>query len=253
MNAGAGVYRVVVADDEPLVRERLRSLLAEEPRLVLAAEAVDGVDALDLVRSLRPDVLFLDIQMPGLTGFEVLSALEDPRPAVVFVTAFDQFALRAFDDHPVDYLLKPIQRDRFATAVARTLDRLDGNRARSQTTEALDSACADADAPMERFVIRSRGQFHFVSVESVIRIRSDQNYLRIIVEGGEELVRGTLTAVEERLPPHFVRVHRSHIINTLHVEAIRPLGHGEYSILTRDGGVVRASRSYTEAVRALLR
>ncbi|MBV9879708.1 MAG: response regulator transcription factor [Gemmatirosa sp.] len=260
--------RVAIVDDEPDARERLRALLADAPDVRLVAECVDGADALRTLSALAstpdaPDVLFLDVQMPELDGFGVVEALADALgtdalPVVVFVTAHDAYALRAFDVSAADYLLKPYDRPRFARALER-------GRARAHAT-APDASDAPGDLRAllahvraarrhaERFVVRRDGRLYFVRTTDVDWIDAEGNYVRLHAAGTAHLVRDTLGGVEARLDPErFVRVHRSAIVNVDRIAMLEPYFHGEYVVTMRDGTKLTSSRSYSGRLRALLK
>jgi two-component system LytT family response regulator len=246
--------RVLVVDDEELPRQAVRDLVAAHPALTLVAEASDGREALDAIVAHRPDLVFLDIQMPELDGFQVVGALDDEAlPAVVFVTAYDAFAIKAFEVNAIDYLMKPVTPERFAAAVVRVQGRVGtGGEGRQSIRGMLD----DVDAPsrVTRFVAR-RGQKHyFVRVADIDWIEADGNYLRLVTGESSHLVRETMKTVEARLDPaQFVRVHRSAIVAIDRIKSIEPREHGDYVINMASGGRLETSRGYSDRVRALLR
>jgi len=255
------MMRVVLADDEPLVRERLRTLLAARADCTLVGECADGAEAVAAIEAERPDLVFLDVQMPELDGFEVLEALpEAGRPAVVFVTAYDEYAVRAFEVNAVDYLLKPIEPGRFAAALDRVAERRRvGARPDSGTgaDPALDALLAELRARRghtERFVVRDGHRVTFVPVADVDWIDAAGNYVRLHAGGRAHLLRETMKTVEARLDPgRFVRVHRSAIVQLDRVTAMEPWFHGEYVLTLRDGTRLTSSRSHGARLRALLR
>lgn len=247
--------RTVVVDDEPLARERIRTLLADEAGIEIVAECGDGAAAVDAVFRNRPDLLFLDIQMPEMDGFEVLEALGRERlPAVVFVTAYDEYALRAFDVHAVDYVLKPIEPDRFRTALARVRDRLTRSLPTDDRLAALlDRQRAERPRPA-RFVVRQGDRLSFVRAEEIEWIVSAGNYAKLHAGGRVHLMRGTLTAIEMRLDPDaFVRIHRSVIVNLDRIATVEPYFHGEYVVIMKDGTRLTSSRSHSASLRARMR
>jgi two-component system LytT family response regulator len=256
----AAPWRVVLADDEPLVRERLRALLAPHPEFALAAECGDGAAAVEAITALRPDLVFLDVQMPELDGFEVVEALPEARlPAIVFVTAFDEYAVRAFEVNAVDYLLKPLREERFETALVRVATRLarPADAAGATADGELRALIADLRARQgfaERFVVRQGPRLTFVRPEAIDWIDAAGNYVRLHAGGQTHLLRLTLKAVEARLDPdRFVRVHRSAIVNLERIAAVEPWFHGEYVLTLADGAKLTASRSHSARLRALLR
>lgn len=249
--------RVVLADDEPLVRERLRSLLTTRPDCTLVGECADGAEAVAMLEAVRPDVVLLDVQMPELDGFEVLEALPDSfRPAVVFVTAYDEYAVRAFEINAIDYLLKPIEPERFNAALDRVAHRL-GPAAPADSAVALQSLLAELRSRRgiaDRFVVRDGHRVTFVPVRDVDWIDAAGNYVRLHAGGRTHLVRDTMNAVEARLDPtRFVRVHRSIIVRLDRIREMEPYFHGEYVLTLTDGSRITSSRSYSARLRQLLR
>ena len=248
--------RVVIADDEPLARKRVRMMLARHPDYAVVAECVDGEEALAALMADPPDVLFLDVKMPGLDGFEVLAAVDDaPRPtAIVFVTAFADQAVDAFDESAVDFLLKPFDAERFDRAMRRVGDRLAAASA-APASDAMRKVLQSIQrrAHAERFLVRGPTHLYFVNASEVEWIDAASNYVRLHAGGRIHFVRDTVKGIASRLPPErFVRVHRSVIVNLDFIQRLEPFEHGEYTITMRDGSRVRSSRSYNERLRALL-
>jgi two-component system, LytTR family, response regulator len=249
--------RAIVIDDEPLVRERLRSLLLDDGDVTIVAECGDGESAVAAIDRERPDVIFLDIQMPELDGFEVLEAL-DPEivPAVVFVTAYDDYAIKAFDVHAVDYVLKPIEPARVQLALIRARQRVSSSEATSvdERLEALLDRIRDDRRRPVRFVVRTGDTISFVRADDVDWIEADGNYARLHYAGRSSLVRSTIKSLVARLDPdRFVRVHRSMIVNADRIATMEPYFHGEYVIAMKDGAKLHSSRSYSEQLRRLIR
>ena len=246
--------RAVVIDDEELARRRVCELVGESPALELVGEASDGASALDLLAETKPDVAFLDIQMPELDGFQTLAALEpEEAPAVVFVTAYDGYAIRAFEVGAHDYLLKPVTRERFDAAVARLGVRLP-LREQSAQARALAVDMERERGFVRRLVARRGGRHYFVPVGDIDWLEADGNYLHVHASGRTHLVRYTVKDVEARLDPdRFVRIHRSTIVAIDRVGSIQTAEHGEWVITMPDGAKLRSSRSYAPRVRALLR
>ena len=246
------MIRVLIVDDEPLPRERIRTLLEERQDIEVIGECGDGQDAVAMILKERPDLVFLDVQMPELDGFEVIQAISDEfLPAIVFVTAYDRFALRAFEFHPIDYLLKPIHPGRFAMALAHAMERIaKPDRKLAEFVERLQTE----QKYSTRFVVRAGSKVTFVAVPDVDWLDVADNYVRLHSGGREHLVRDTLQSVEMKLPPdNFVRVHRSIIINLDRVQSIEPHTHGEYVVTMKDGAKLNTSRSYSDRLRLILR
>lgn len=244
--------RVIVADDEALARERITTLVRATPGLELIAEASHGLEALDLVTSLQPDLLLLDVEMPELSGFDVVAALDDDAlPGIVFITAYDEYAIKAFEVNAIDYLLKPVSPERFAATVDRAVSRLRADRAVAPSP--VREAAGRPKGYRTRFVVRRGSKHTFVAAMDVSWIDAVDNYLQIHVGGRPQLVRGTMKDAERELDPaSFVRVHRSAIVNVGRVVAIEAQPTGGYLVRMDDGARVRTSRQYAGVVRALL-
>ena len=248
--------RVVLVDDEPLGRERIRTLLGREAGVSVIGEAASGEEGLDLIQRLKPDLVFLDVQMPGLTGFGVIERL-DPHtlPAVIFVTAHDQFALKAFEVHAVDYLLKPFDRDRFQLALKRATDRLKSKhpeQLQAQLTAMLAQIQPSVPKAPDRIPVKSSGRVVFVNVLDIDWVGSADNYVELHVGEHTHLLRETMSAMEQRLPmERFVRISRTSIVNTERVRELQPLFHGEYSITLKNGTRLTLSRSHRDQLPRL--
>jgi len=247
--------RIAIVDDEPPARAKLVQLLGDEPGCEVVAVCADGPTAVAAVLEQTPDVLFLDVQMPELDGFAVLEALgEDTPRAVVFTTAFDRYALRAFEVHALDYLLKPFDRARFRAALARARAEIARPPAPPGPVAALLGDLRRERSRVSRFVARSGSKIAFVPVEEVERIEAAGNYARLITRTGDHLVRETLRSLEERLDPgQFVRIHRSHLVSAARIATLEPADHGDYRLCLADGTELPVSRGYAERIRALTR
>jgi two-component system LytT family response regulator len=249
--------RVVVVDDEQLPRQRVSDLVRSHPALELVGYAEHGAAALDVIVECRPHLVFLDIQMPELDGFQVVSALDDDAlPAVVFVTAYDEYAIRAFEVDAIDYLLKPVTDERFAAAVSRVLSRVirpDASRANPARAVAT-RAGEERSAPATRFVARRGAKHYFVRVADVDWIEAVGNYIRLQTGDKSHLIRETMKGVEAKLDPaEFVRIHRSVLVAVERIQSIEAREHGEYLVTMQSGAKFVSSRGYSERVRALLR
>jgi two-component system LytT family response regulator len=245
--------RVLIVDDEPLARERIRTLLAWDGDVVIAGECGDGRSAVEAIRELRPDLVFLDVQMPEMDGFDVLQQIgDDDMPAVIFVTAFDQYAIRAFEVCALDYLLKPFDQERFSRALARgrdELDRRNGHAIRNQIGRALEEWGRRQRYP-ERLVIRSGGRVCFVRIDELDWVEAAGNYVRLHTGKEEFLYRETLMQLESSLPPDkFARIHRSWIVNVDRVKELYPLFRGDYAVILRDGRQLTLSKTYRARLR----
>ncbi len=236
--------RALVVDDEPLARLRLRDLIAEVPWLACVGEAADAPGAAAAIRRWDPDLLFLDVQLPGTLGTDLAARL-GPRPAVVFTTAYDRYAVTAFELHALDYLLKPFGRARFRVAAERARDTLEG-----RGREVRDR---DGSSELERLFVRDRGRILLVPVQAIERIESQDDYVEVHCEGRAHLVHMTLAALEQRLDPkRFVRVHRSHLVNLEFVRALTPRPGGLTDVTLASGQVVPGSRTRSRALRRLV-
>ncbi|MBI3792570.1 MAG: response regulator [Gemmatimonadetes bacterium] len=248
--------RVLVIDDEPLARERLAALVRGTSDLALVGEAANGLEALDLITTLIPDLVFIDVEMPELSGFGVIAALDGARvPGVVFVTAYEHYALRAFEVGAIDYLHKPVTPARFAAAVERARARLDrSSEEQRRAVVAGASAAERARGRRTRFVV-VRGTAHqFVPVAEVDWIDVADNYLRLHAGAATHLWRGTMKEAEDELDPErFVRIHRSVMVAVDRIAAIRHQEGGSHEVELKSGERLRSSRMYAERVRALLR
>jgi len=245
--------RVVIADDEPLARERLRTLLEGEDWLEIIAESQNGVEAAECILRHQPDLVFLDVQMPGATGFDVIEAVGPERmPLVVFVTAFDKYALRAFDVHALDYLLKPFDRDRFHQALTRARQQLE-RRSTGDLERRLIELVQDLKGPqqkLERFVIKAGGRVFFVRADEIDWIEAAGNYVKLHLGAESHLFRETMNALESRLDADlFFRIHRSHIINIERVKELQPWFNGEYVVFLKNGTRLTLSRGYREKLQ----
>jgi two-component system LytT family response regulator len=253
--------RTLIVDDEPLARETLRVLLRADPEVDVVGECRSGPEAVDRTLELEPDLVFLDIQMPEMDGFDVLEtlAVEGVRiPTIVFVTAYDQYALRAFEVHALDYLLKPFDDERFERALERAKLELSRRQdaAMASRIEALladhraaaegeESAVGEErEGPVERFVVRSSGRIHFVDVGEVDWVEAAGDYVRLHTGERSHLMRETMKELEDSLDPDvFVRIHRSTIVRIGFVKEIRTTGTGQYVVLLEDGTRRNLSRS----------
>ncbi len=247
--------RTLIVDDESLARERLRLLLQKHPEIEIAGECADGEAAVDSIEKLAPELVFLDVQMPELDGFGVLEAIGDrPMPLIVFVTAHDKFALRAFEVHAVDYLLKPFDRERFEAALRHALERL-RNRAAGTHDDQQAGLLADlkstARAP-ERLAVRSGGHIVWVELNEVDWIESADNYVELHVGPKSHLLRETLNGLENRLPAEkFVRISRSAMVNPRRIKELRRMLYGGYEITLQNGAHLSLSRRYRDKLPLL--
>lgn len=251
--------RVLIVDDEPLARGKLKSLLAKEPDVEVVGEASDGRSALDAIASLSPDLVFLDVQMPELDGFGVLAELPaDARPAVVFVTAHDQFALKAFEVHALDYLLKPFDRERLVMALNRARQQLAAPTGQAELQNQLSALLAGMKPPArtaapDRIAVKTSGRILFVNTTEIDWVEAADNYVKLHLGKVEHLMRETLSSIEQRLGgAGFVRISRSVIVHPRTVRELQPLFHGDQAVILKDGTRLTLSRTHRDALDKLV-
>jgi two-component system LytT family response regulator len=253
--AGSGI-RAVIADDEPLARDCVRVALEKELDVHVVAECADGYEAVEAIRALQPDLVFLDVQMPGLDGFGVIEHIgADAMPDVIFVTAFDEHALRAFEIHALDYVLKPFDDARFHEAVQHARRRLQLAREDefSQRLRSLLQGTGRGARPAvpyaNRLMVRERDRMRFLRVPEIDWIEAHGNYVRLYQGARSHLIRATLSGLLERLDPSvFVRIHRSIVVNLDRVAEVQPWTGGDFIAVLSDGKKLRVSRNYKDAL-----
>ncbi|MDB4951430.1 MAG: yehT 1 [Gemmatimonadetes bacterium] len=248
--------RALIVDDEPLARERIRLMLAEHPDVQVVGECEHGAEAVERILETSPDLVFLDVQMPGMDGFGVLEAVGPAAvPAVIFVTAYDRYALRAFEAHALDYLLKPFERDRFRLALERARAHLGSHGERElerRLQRLLDEMHARPRFPA-RLTVRSGTRISFVGTHEVDWIEAEANYARLHVAERSYLVRDTMGGMEARLDPaQFVRIHRSTIVRIDKIREVEASVQGEYIVVLQDGTRLTSSRSYRRKLVELM-
>jgi two-component system, LytTR family, response regulator len=244
---------VVVVDDELLAREGLKRLLEHQPQVEKLYEARNGREAIALIRNHKPDMVLLDVQMPRMSGFDVVDAVgAEKMPPVIFVTAHDQFAIRAFEISAVDYLLKPVTEERFKLAFRRVVNRMAAAPAQESSRQMLTMLDAMANPPrhLTRLAVRSGEKTIFVRVDDVDRIEALQNYVRLHLGSTTHLLHVPMNTVEAALDPKcFLRVHRSHIVNIRRIKQLWSLTHGQYVIELLSGERLQSGRTYGERIR----
>jgi len=251
--------RAVIVDDEPLGRTVIREMLRRDPDFSVVGECANGQEAIAAISDERPDLVFLDVQMPEVDGFAVLAALDAERlPMIIFVTAYDQYAVSAFDVHAVDYLLKPFDRERFGKALQRAklqLQRESANDVGNINRRILALLEEQRAKPkyLERLVIKNNGRVFFLKTEEIDWISAEGNYVNLHVKKDSYLLRETISSLEAQLDPQkFVRIHRSQIVNIDRIRELRHWSHGEYQVILHDGAELMLSRSYREKLHGLL-
>jgi len=248
--------RTLIVDDEPLARERVRGLLADEADVEILGECRDGLEAVEAIRREAPDLVFLDVQIPEVDGFGVIEQVGiEKTPVIVFVTAYDQYALQAFEVHAVDYLLKPFDQDRFQKALARARQSVQSRRS-GDVNERLVALLQDLKTPqghLERLVVKSSGRLFFLRAEEIDWIESSGNYVTLHVGPESHLLRETMNGIESKLDPaRFIRIHRTAIVNIDRIRELQPLFHGEYDVVLRTGTTLTLSRGYRDRLQGLL-
>lgn len=248
-------FSTLLVDDEPLAREGLRILLARDPDVSSIHEARNGHEAVAAIRTLRPSLVFLDVQMPEMNGFAVTQEVgAEHMPAVVFVTAHDKYAIQAFEFNAVDYLLKPITEDRFAKALARAKARLQSTPVDESSRQILSllESIAIPQRSLKRLAVRSAGKTIFVDVADIDWVEAAENYVQIHAGRVEHLLHVTMAALEKSLDPElFLRIHRSVIVNVRRIKELQSVMHGEYVITLSNGVRLQSGRIYSEKLRAL--
>src|SRR5215469_86822 len=246
----------LIVDDEPLAREGLRLLLSRDPEVSAILEAKDGREAVAAIRERGPDLVFLDVQMPEMDGFEVVQTIgAESMPAVVFVTAHDQYAIQAFEINVLDYLLKPVIEERFVKALVRAKDRIRSNVAADSSRQIIGllETIAAPQNYLKRLAIRSAGKTIFLDVEDVDWRGAAENYVELHVGRANHLLHVTMNGLEKSLDPEiFLRIHRSTIVNLDRIKEVQSGAHGEYLITLRDGARLQSGRTYSDRLKALV-
>jgi len=248
--------RTLIVDDEELGRDRIQALLEQQPDVEIIGVCTDGASAVETIERAQPDLVFLDVQMPGMDGFEVIENLDPTRlPAVVFVTAHDGHAIRAFEIHALDFLLKPFDQTRFEKALERARAQLARNKGPaidSRLVSLLEELREERKYP-ERLIVKSSGRVFFVRTEEIDWVEASGNYVKIHTKAEAHLLRESMKNMEAKLDPKiFVRIHRSAIVNIDRIKELEPWFHGEYIVIMRDGTRLTASRVFSDRLSALI-
>ena len=254
--AAQAPLRVLVVDDEPLAREKIRGMVELDPEVRIVGECANGAEAIEAIQNLRPDLILLDVQMPEVGGFAVLEALKDEHlPPVIFITAYDHYAVRAFEVHALDYLLKPFDRERFLAAIERAKRQIrrEQSPGLDERLIALLEQMREKPRYSERLVVKTGGRVFFLTTDEVDWIEAEGNYVSIHAGKKAYLLRETISSLEAQLDPReFVRIHRSAIVNINRIKELQPWSHGEYHVILNDGTQLTLSRSYREKLQAAL-
>jgi two-component system LytT family response regulator len=244
--------RTLIVDDEPLAREGLRNLLLHDQEIDIIGECSDGIQAVETIRATRPDLVLLDIQMPEVDGFDVIRQVGvGAMPTMIFVTAYDEYALQAFDVHALDYVLKPVDPERFARSIARAKETLSRQTA-GEMTEKLNLLLQGLDRSLRsanRIMVRNAGRIYFVRTEEIDWIEADGDYVRLHAASKNHLVREKIGDLEKRLDPsEFIRIHRSTMVRIGRIKELQPLFSGDYMVTLHDGRKLPLSRTYRDKV-----
>ncbi len=243
------MYKVILIDDEPLARQLLRTRIAAYEQLTVVAECGDGFEGFKAIQEYEPDLIFLDIQMPRLNGFEMLELLDKP-PAVIFTTAFDEYAMKAFETHAIDYLLKPIVKERFDKAVQKWLSNVPEKQSTAVNTILEQNIY---EGYQHRIVVKDNGLIRIIPAQDIYYIEANDDYIKIVTEGGSYLKKSTLAHIEQTLDPqHFVRVHRSYLVPVTQLKRIEPYEKESHVALLHCGAKVMVSKSGMAKLKSLL-
>ncbi len=245
----------LIVDDEPLAREKIRRLLRNENDFEIIGEAVSGEEAVEMIQAEKPDLVFLDIQMPEMNGFEVIKAIKNgAMPAVIFVTAYDKYAIKAFEVHALDYLLKPFDYDRLKSALTRVREQLE-TKSYGEIDEKLISLLSDLKAEKEypqRLVLKTAGRVFFIKTSDIDWIEAAGNYVKLHIGKDAHLLRETMNNTEAKLNPEkFLRIHRSSLVNIDRIKELNPLFNGDYLVILQDNTELTLSRNYHDRLREL--
>jgi len=242
---------VLIVDDEPLAREGIALLLRDEPSIAGMAQARNGAEAVAMIRAERPDLLLLDVQMPELDGFGVLKELgAEAIPPVIFITAHDKYAIQAFEVNAIDYLLKPVTRERFSQAIGRVRERLSAQGPDNRHVASLLQQLSAQPKYLQRIALRAGGRISFVGVEDILYLQAAENYVQLHLKGSRHLLHVPIATIESSLDPSmFLRIHRSLIVNLRHIRELETGPHGEYVVLLQGGARLQSSRTYHDKIK----
>jgi two-component system LytT family response regulator len=245
-------YKAIIIDDEKPARDIIRTFLQDIAGIEVITECSDGFAGLKAIQEMKPDLVFLDIQMPKLTGFEVLELIENP-PLIIFSTAYDQYAIKAFEMNATDYILKPYSRERFTQAVAKAVAKLQGGIAIQPEIQKIIQSADDKDELLQRIAVKTRHKVHVIGVNEIIYLEAEGDYVMIHVKDGNYLKEKTMKYFESHLDPaKFIRIHRSYIVNAESIERIELYDKENYSVLLKNGASLRASTSGYKLLKQIL-
>lgn len=245
--------KILVTDDEPPARKKLISFLKDGQSNFVIDEASNGLEAVEQINEVKPDLIFLDIQMPGMNGFEVIEQIGiDKMPAVIFVTAYDQYALDAFEVNAVDYLLKPFDKNRFMKSLQKGLEKINLHKTREKELTNILNEINRRKKFAERFLVNHASKYFFIQCEEIIYISSEEKYVSLHTKNGTFLLRETMNNMEEKLNPEkFTRIHRSSIVNISQIQEMQPWSHGDYVVILKNGEKINMSRRYKDRLMPL--
>lgn len=248
--------RALIVDDEPPGRQKIREMLKSENDVEILGECTNGVEAIEAIYKHSPDLVFLDVQMPEIDGFGVLEGLDaEHLPAIVFVTAYDQYALQAFEVHALDYLLKPFDKERFQTSLERARDLIKKKKnddVNEKLLSLLQNLKIDKKRP-DRLVVKTGGRVFFLKTDEIDWIEAAGNYVRLHIGNEAHLLRDTMSSIQKKLDAaQFIRIHRSTFVNIERIKELQPWFHGEYVVILKDGTQLTMSRSYRNNLPELL-
>ncbi|MCG8686855.1 MAG: LytTR family DNA-binding domain-containing protein [Desulfobacterales bacterium] len=248
------MYNILVVDDEKPARDKTIRFIRERKVDVRITEAENGEQALDIINEIAPDLVFLDIQMPGLTGFDVLEQLpREKKPPIIFVTAYDEYAVKAFEVHALDYLLKPFDYERFDKAFQRALNATGRKSELTDKIELLINHLSKRKDYTDRIAIKDGERISFIQTRDIQHIKAQGKYLEIVTQNSQYLIRKTMQAIQNQLKPDvFFRIHKSYIVNITYVKEFHTLFHGDYTVILTDGTELRMSRNYSPMVLSKL-
>ena len=244
--------KAVIIEDEAPARELVKAYLAEEPDIEIAEECENGFEGIKAIAKHQTDLIFLDVQMPKLTGFEMLELL-DEFPQIIFTTAYDQYAIKAFELNAVDYLMKPFSKERFLKSVNKAKQRISNSKDSKSTVKKLVDKVKEESGPIDRIFVKTGSRIDVIPVGEIIRIDAQDDYAEIITKKKSYLKKETMNYLEKNLPPaNFIRVHRSSIINSDYMEKIEKYGKESYVVVLKDGSRVNVSKSRIKELRTSL-
>jgi len=240
--------KILIVDDEQPARKKIRSFLKEETEIGSVLEAENGIEAVKKIHEENPDLVFLDIQMPGMTGFEVIESVGvGNMPVLVFVTAYDQYAIDAFEVQAIDYLLKPYDQDRFRKSFTRALKQLELKHSNTAVLKNLLNEIKSEKEYLDRIMVNIGHRFFYIKTSNIIYISAEEKYVNLHTERDQYLVRDTMNNMEQKLDPaKFKRIHRSHIVNIDFIKEMQPSSHGDYVVILKDGTKLTLSRRFRD-------